>query len=448
MDNDQPKVLTDRLPPHDLTAERGVLGGILRDPETLDTVRAVLSADSFFLYAHQRIFRAMCEVANDGRPVDLVTLHDWLRRNKDVDDVGGPPYLAELYESTPTGANAHYHAKIVHDTASLRALIHTANEILRDAYNGAAPADELVAQAERRVFDLSEAAAGARELRGAADMLRDGLARIDERIDAGGRLGGLPTGYHDLDYLLGGLRPGQLVIVAARPSGGKTALGLNIAVNNAAVGTPVLFFSLEMPEAEIADRMLSMHSGVPMARFTRGGKLTPDDVQALAEAGSPAGFGGCALYVEDNPDQTAAHIAGACRRAVRKYGVQLVVIDYVGLLAGDDPKENANQRVGRAALAIKKAARSCNVPVILLAQLNRAVEDRPDKRPRLSDLRDSGELEQHADTVLMLATPDQPPEHEVWNVEVIVAKNRNGPRGDVTLAYHRPVMRFETPLAA
>jgi replicative DNA helicase len=438
----------DRLPPHNDQAERGVLGGILRDPDTLDTVRGALSAEDFFADAHQKIFRAICEIANDGKPVDLVLVHDRLRRNRQLDDVGGAAYLGELSESVPTGANVQYHAKLVRDAAKVRALIHTCNEILRDAYDGIAPADELVAMAERKVFDLSGTGAGARELRAAPEILPAELARIDERIAAGGRLGGLPTGYPDLDHLLGGLRPGQLVIIAARPSGGKTALALNIAANNAAAGVPVLFVSLEQPESEIAGRLLSMHSGVPMHRFTRGARLTPDEAARLNEAGSRSGFGGYPLHMDDNPDQTAAQVAALCRYAVRRHGVALVVVDYVQLIASADPKENVNQRVGRAALTIKKTARACNIPVILLAQLNRAVEDRPDTRPRLSDLRDSGELEQLADLVLLLANQrDQPEERAVWKVDAIVGKNRNGPRGEVTLDFNRAVMRFETPLA-
>jgi replicative DNA helicase len=441
-----PDALADRLPPHDAAAERALLGGVFRDPDVLPDVRAVLGDPAAFYFdAHQRIWRAVLAAADRGAPVDLVTVHAGLRAAKHLDDAGGAVYLAELYEAAATGVNANYHAGIVRDCWTVRRLIHAANEVLRDAYDRAGPADELVAAAERRLFEVADLAAGeVTGLRAAPEFLRAALERIDERVAAGGRLGGLSTGYADLDEMLGGLKPGELTVVGARPSQGKTALAVNLAANAAAAGAPVVFFSLEQSWAEIAGRLLAMGSGVPMHSLARGRRLTPDEAAALARAAGPDGYGGTALHLLDRGDLSATQAAAVCRRAVRRLGVQLAVVDYLQLMRPEDARANRNQQVGHSARLVKTLARGCNIPVLLLAQLNRGVEDRPDRRPRLSDLRDSGEIEQHADNVLLLwPHPDAEPHAEVWPVDVIVAKQRNGPTGDVTLAYRRPVMRFE-----
>lgn len=437
--------LTDRLPPHDRDAERSLLGGILRDPEVLPYVQSRLSADAFYFDHHQRIFRALTDLANANAPVDLVTLFDRLRLDKALEDTGGHAYLAELWEAVPTGASAEYHAKIVRDAAAVRSLIHAANEILRDAYDRVQPADELLAAAERKVMAIADNTATAGDtIRTAPEVLNAALERIDQRAASGNRLSGLATGYPDLDDLLGGLRPGELVVVGARPSVGKTALCLNLAVNVATAKEPVLFFSLEMPESEIGGRLLAMGSGVPMHRFTRATHIRPDEAGRLAAVAASDSLGGCPIYLDDTSDQPAARVAAQTRRACRRYGVRLVVVDYLQLMRPENPRDNRTQQVGTLALRMKHLARDCGVPVVLLSQLNREVEHRGGSRPRLADLRESGDIEAHADRVLLLhREPDQPEDAEIWPIDVIVAKNRNGPIGDVRLAYRRPVLRFE-----
>jgi replicative DNA helicase len=373
-----------------------------------------------------------------------VTVLDRLRAGGAIEDVGGADYVADLYGSAATGANAAYHAGIVRDHAVRRGLIRAANAVLRDAYAPDGPADELAARAERLMADLAGEAAGAvGGPRPAAAVMRAALDRIDARVAAGGALAGLGTGYPDLDHLLGGLRPGELIVIGARPSQGKTALATNILVNVAGAGEPVLLFSMEMPALDIADRLLSMGSSVPMHRFSRGRGLAAADAERLAAAASPAGLGGCAVYLDDADDQPAARVLAAARKAVRRHGVALIAVDYLQLMRPENPRDNRTIQVGTLARRMKQVARSCNVPVLLLSQLNRESEGQS-RRPRLSDLRDSGEIEQHADRVLLLhRDPDLPADQEVWPVEVVVAKNRNGPVGDVTLAYRRPCMRYE-----
>lgn len=435
----------DRLPPHDRAAEQAVLGAVLREPDVWPAVQTLVAADSFYFDAHGRIFRAMGELAAASAPIDLVTLFDKLRKDKALDDIGGHGYLAELWETVPTAANYEYHAKLVRDCAAVRSLIHAANEVLRDAYDRVMPADELLAAAERKVMSIADSAtANADTIRSLPEVLNSALDRIDQRIAAGGKLAGVATGYPDLDELLGGLRPGELVVVGARPSIGKTALCLNVAVNAATDGVPALMFSLEMPESEIGGRLLAMGSGVPMHRFTRAPSIRPDEASRLAAVASSDGLGGCHIYLDDTSDATAARIAAQTRRAVRRFKVGLVVVDYLQLMRPENPRDNRTQQVGTLALRMKHMARDCGVPVVLLSQLNREVEHRGGAKPRLADLRESGDIEAHADRVMLLhREPNQDEHAEVWPIEVIVAKNRNGPIGDVTLAYRRPVLRFE-----
>ncbi len=441
-----PDQLLDNVPPHDAAAERGVIGGILRDPETLATVQQVLRATDFYFDHHQKIFQAIADLDAERQPIDLVLLRDRLAQRKHLADVGGVPYLADLWEAVPTGANVEYHAKLVRDAALVRRLIHFANETLRDAYDRSQSAADLVADAERRVLAIGETAtANGDRVRVAAEFLRDGLNRIDDRIAAGATLAGLSCGYPALDEYLGGIRPGELIVIGARPSVGKTALALNLMAKVAVEGSPVFLFSLEQPEADIADRLLAMASGVSMHRFTRSAGLAASDAEALSLAAGQSGLGGCPIYLDDTSDQTAARIASVSRRAIRKHAVKLIVIDYLQLMRPENARDNRNQQVGTLALRVKNLARETGVPIILLSQLNREVEGRGDGEPRLSDLRESGDIEAHADRVLLLhRQPNQPTDQPTTAIDVKFAKQRNGPTGTVTLSYRKAVLRFET----
>lgn len=441
-----------RMAPHNLAAERGVLGGIFRNPEVLPLVRGILGAESFYHAANQTVFRAMLDLAESRNPVDLVSVHAKLSAAKVLEDAGGHAYLAELWESVPTGANAEYHAAIVREDSATRSLIHTATEILRDAYDRTGPAAELVADAQAKLAEVAIQAVGAKDnVRIIGEVIQEVLDGIDARIAAGTEMTGLPTGYPALDGMLGGLRPGQLVIIGARPSVGKTALGVNIAVNIAAgamaAKQSALLFSLEMPAVEIGSRVLSMGSGVPMHRFTRGRTLDPADSQSLMDAAFQ-GVGKIGLYVDDAATVNANQMLHITRRAVRRHKVAVALVDYLQLIRPENAKENRVQQVGQIARRLKEMARECGIPVVCMCQLNREVENRPDQKPRLSDLRESGEIEQHADVVILLhRPPGQDEQAECWNIEAIIGKQRNGPTGTVPMNYRRGVMRFETSAA-
>jgi len=454
-----PDPMLDRLPPHNRDAERGVIGGILRDPDTLSTVQQIIRADNFYFDHHQKIFQALSDLENEHQPLDLVILHERLRKNKQLEDIGGVEYLTDLWESVPTGANAEYHAKIVRDAAMIRNLIHSGNEILRDAYDRSQSADELVAQAERMIMDIARAG-----MVGETKMLKDAVQEAWERLDS--RIGkdnlsisGMPTHYAELDNMTAGLQKSELVIIAARPSVGKTAFALNLIRNivmdfdptDPSPPTPaVLFVSLEMSRIELAERLLCCQSRVDSHRV-RTGKVNSDDVQKLMEAGDM--LRRTRLYIDDTPSRSMIQIGATARRLMRKEekngGLRLVVIDYLQLIEPENRRDPRQEQVAQISRRLKFLARELNIPVIALAQVNRASEDRQDHKPRLADLRESGSIEQDADVCMMLHRPglfDKSDEAKDRILEVIIAKQRNGPTGEINLTYLKEYMRYENYL--
>jgi replicative DNA helicase len=431
--------MEERMPPHNREAEIGVLGGILRDPQIMPDVERIVSAGSFYFDANQKIFRALSDLAADGKPIDAVALLDALGSRKQLADVGGAEYLADVLQSAATGASAEYHAKLVRDAALVRGLIHASRETLRDAYDGVRPAADLLAEAETRVMAVADGAPHDAEPVAAPELVRAFLERIDVRA-SGAAPTGFGTGFPDVDQYLCGVHPGQLVIVGARPGVGKTAFALALALHWTRAGIPTLLFSLEMPHGEIIDRAASARSNVPLSNV-RAGKLSAGQTERLASAADQMRRE--PLFIDDGCALSAARMGAVVRRAVRRNGVRAVVVDYLQLLAPENPKENRTQQVGLMARRAKMTARACGVPLLVLSQLNREMENRPDAKPRLSDLRESGEIEQHADAVVFLAPQKVDPNSPVWPVDVIVAKNRNGPVGEVTIDYNRPFTRFE-----
>ncbi len=435
--------LASRLPPQSLEAEKSVLGSMLRDNSVIgDVLQIVQHDEAFYQDAHQKIFRGVRALYDKGHPVDLVVLAEWLRGQNYVDDVGGLVYLAELWDAAPTAANAEYYARIVRDRSIVRNLIHVSNEILRDAYEQAQSADELLEQAERKVLDVAQ-----RGLTGQTMTLEDALREAYDRIDARytgdhKSISGLPTGYIDLDEITAGLQNSEMIIVAARPSVGKTAFSLNV-VRNIVVReqVAVFFVSLEQSRIELAERLLCSQARVDSHKL-RKGHLSGDDMQKLIEAGGV--LRGAKLFIDDSPGQGMLRIAANARRLKLRHNIRLVVIDYLQLIEPDNRRDPRQEQVAQISRRLKFLARELEIPVVALAQVNRASEDRQDHRPRLADLRESGSLEQDADTVMMLHRPDryEPGQHE-GVVEVIVAKQRNGPTGEVTLTYLKEYMRYE-----
>jgi replicative DNA helicase len=435
--------LLERRPPQSQEAERAVLGAMLRDNQVINDVVQVLAKEDFYADAHQKIFETVSQL-NDkgGQPVDVVILADALKQRGYIEDVGGYGYLADLYDATPTAANVEYYARIVRDKAKVRNLIHAGTEILSLAYAQQMPADELVETAERTILDLAEKGT-TNNLTTLAKAIEDTYDRIDRRNNGESmEFSGLSTGFTDLNELTAGLQPSELIIVAARPSVGKTAFSLGL-VRNIIVGErePVFFVSLEQSRVEIAERLLCSHARVDSHRL-RKGTLTAEDMEKLIDAGST--LRDAKLFIDDTPAQGMTRISANARRLAAREKIKLVVIDYLQLIEPENRRDPRQEQVAQISRRLKFLARELKIPVVALAQVNRASEDRQDHRPRLSDLRESGSIEQDADTVMMLHRPDRyEPGQSEGVIEVIVAKNRNGPVGEITLAYMKQYLRYE-----
>jgi replicative DNA helicase len=434
---------TERLPPQSREAECSVLGSMLRDNGVISDVVPLLRAESFYADAHQKIYQAIVSL-NDkgGQPVDVMLLAEELFQRKQIEDVGGYAYLAELWGAAPTAANAIYYAKIVRDRALVRNLIHTGTEILRDAYDQSQPAEELLEQAEKKILHLSEMGVA-----GQTSTLQEALQLAYDRIDAvsTGDLSnsGIPTGYPDLDEITAGFRNEEVTIIAARPSIGKTSFALNL-IRNIVLQEklPAFFVSLEQSRMELAERLLCCHARVDSHKM-RTGRLSADDITQLIQAGGE--LGPAKLFLDDAAGQTMLRIAANARRLKARQNLKIVVIDYLQLIEPENRRDPRQEQVAQASRRLKFLAKELKIPVVALAQVNRSSEERQDHRPRLADLRESGSIEQDADVVMLLHRPDRYEPGQNENVvEVIVGKNRNGPTGEITLAYIKQYMRFET----
>jgi len=433
----------DRLPPQNQDAERSVLGSMLRANSVIGDIITILRKEDFYADAHQKIFQTIVEHHSiNGQAVDLVILAEQLRLRGWFEDAGGYAYLASLWDAAPTAANAEYYARIVRDKSLVRGLIEAGTSILTTAYNQNAPAEQLIEEAAGTIFEMASKGLG-----GSLTTLEEAITETYERIDKrstgdGTSQAGLNMGFADLTELTAGLHNGELIIIAARPSVGKTAFSLALTRNVLLIErVPVFYVSLEQSRVELAERMLCAHARVDTHRL-RKGTLTADDMSRLVDAGND--LRSTQLYIDDSPQQGMLRIAANARRLKYQKNIRLIVIDYLQLIEPENRRDPRHEQVAQISRRLKFLARELNVPVIALAQVNRASEDRQDHRPRLSDLRESGSIEQDADTVLMLHRPDryEPGQHE-GIIEVIVAKQRNGPTGEVTLAYLKQYMAYE-----
>jgi replicative DNA helicase len=433
----------DRLPPQSRDAERCVLGSMLRDPGgAIPDVLQIIRADYFYFDAHQKIFLAVHSLYDEAQPVDLVILADRLKQLKQLDDVGGYGYLGELWDAAPTAANAEYYAKIVREKAITRNLIHAGTEILRDAYDQAQPADQLLEGAERKVLEIAQLGATGQtyELKNVVSEVFD---RIDVRMKQGHQsTSGLATGFADLDEITAGLQNSELIILAARPSVGKTAFSLNITRHIVVEEKqPVFFVSLEQSRIELAERLMCSQGRVDSHRL-RKGHLSAEDMDRLLEAGDV--LRNAPLFIDDTPAQGMMRIAANARRLKLRQGLKLVVIDYLQLIEPENRRDPRQEQVAQISRRLKFLARELSIPVVALAQVNRSSEDRQDHRPRLSDLRESGSIEQDADTCFLLHRQEKTdPNQRDDTIEVIIGKQRNGPTGEVTLVYRKQFMRYE-----
>jgi len=438
--------ILDRAPPQHLDAERGVLGSILLDPEVCDELIPILRPEDFYSEGHRRLYRTLLRMRESGQQIDVMLLKEELQKNGDLEAVGGAAYLAQLLQSVPVAAHAVYYAQLVRDKAILRELIHATTEILRQAYDPTQDPQELVSEAEEKIFQVHEFRTTNR-VSSLHDVLVEVFDHIDRRI-AGGA-GGIPTDFTDLDRLTGGLHEGELIILAARPAMGKTALACNITENVTIKSRiPTLFVSLEMSRLEMVQRMLCSQGKIDGHKF-RSGYISAKDRAELIQASSK--LSQAPLFIDDTPTRTVSEIAAIARRLKRRHNLGLVVIDYLQLIEPDNPKDARQEQVARITRRLKGVARELNLPILCVAQLNRQVEQGKEiHRPRLSHLRESGAIEQDADVVMFVHREEyycSPEEAERLGLkgiaEVIVAKQRNGPIGDVKLTWLQQFTRFE-----
>lgn len=431
-----------RVPPQNLEAEQAVLGAILLEAEALITSMERLGAEDFYSVSHQRIFEVMMSLGEDGEPIDLVTLTARLQDLGQLDEVGGVSYLAKLAGAVPTAANVEYYAQIVEEKSMLRRLIRTATQIVSSGYTTEDDVGVLLGDAERRIMELSQnrSSSGFISIR---DVLMEVFERVEFLYNHRGGTTGIPSGFVDLDKMTAGFQRNDLIILAARPSVGKTAFALNVAQNVAVrAGESVAIFSLEMSAAQLVQRMVCAESNVDATRM-RTGELKGDDWEKLSMAiGS---LSEAQIFIDDTPGITVADIRSKCRRLKKEKGLGMILIDYLQLIQGRGKAgENRQQEVSEISRTLKMIARELEVPVIALSQLSRGVEQRQDKRPMMSDLRESGSIEQDADIVAFLYRDDYyDKESEKKNIiEIIIAKQRNGPVGTVELVFLKQFNKF------
>ncbi len=440
--------LISKLPPQNLDAERSVLGSMLLSNDAVDEIASYLKAAHFYHDAHQQIYATICRMRDRGRgAIDAVTLAEELASLKLLEEVGGPSYLHQILETVPHAAHVRYYADIVHEKYVQRTLIDTCTEVLRECYDAGRPADEILQEAEQKIFSILEQQERETKL-AIRDILVDAFSAIDVRLQREGEISGLATTFIDFDRVTTGFQPSELVILAARPSMGKTALLCNWAECIARPAGPskpangVLIFSLEQSKIELAERFLCMVARIDGHRL-RNGTIDTEEQQKLLNAS--AVLNELPIFIDDAPARTTAQIGAIARRMKRQHDIKLIVIDYLQLIEPEDRRAPREQQISQITRRLKQLAKEINVPLIALAQLNRGVDLREDKRPRLADLRESGAIEQDADLVIFLHRPDAyDPQDRPNEADLIVAKHRSGPTDTVTLTWRKEFLRFES----
>lgn len=443
-------MIEERVPPQNIEAEQAVLGAMLIDKEAIAKATEVLSADDFYREAHRVIFSAMLELYNKNEAVDMVTVTEILKRDNKLEDIGGIAYITSLANVVLTAANVKYHADIVAEKSVLRQLVRVSTEIAAMGYEANEDVGTLLDTAESRILEISNRKKKA-DFTPINDILMDSVQSIESLLQNKGGLTGIPAGFADLDKLTSGLHPSDFIILAARPSMGKTALALNIVQNvalrahKAIGGEPrsVAFFSLEMSKEQLVNRMLCAEAGIDSQRL-RVGEMHDEDWTHLWDACDT--MSRAKIYIDDTAGITAMEMRSRARRLKAEHGLDLIVVDYLQLMQGSGKRNNSGDRqqeVSEISRSLKALARELNVPVLALSQLSRSVESRQVKRPMLSDLRESGSLEQDADIVAFLYREDYyNPETENKHTELIIAKHRNGPVDTVNLFFQKQFTKF------
>ena len=432
---------TPRLPPQNLDAEMAVIGAMLIDEDAFGLGAEQLSSESFYSTANQHIFDIICQLFDELKQIDIVVLREELKKRDLLDKVGGSSYLMALFDAVPTAANVESYINIVKEKAARRSLIRAATAIVKDSYDDGQEVDSLMDEAERRVFAVAESGPQS-DATQISDILKTTLNQIDRLGQGGGEMTGVATGFYDLDELTTGFQNSQLIVCAARPSIGKTTFALNMCEHVAVVERkPCLLFSLEMAAQQVAQNMLCSYAQIDAHRMRRG-MLADNEwadltlaVGALSEA---------PIFIDDSPGLTLREVRARSRRLKAREDLCLIVVDYLQLMGSPQRRhDNREQEISEMSRGMKSLARELEVPVLAVSQLNRSVESREGHRPRMSDLRESGAIEQDADVVLLLHRDDYyDQESNPGRAEVIIAKQRNGPIGNVHLVFRKEILRF------
>lgn len=437
------ELIPDKIPPQNLEAEMAVLGSMLLDEDAIYSACETLEIDSFYKESHRKIFQAILELYNANKAVDLLTLTDKLKEVGILEDIGGPSYLTTLTNSVPTAANISHYVRIVKEKNILRTLINNATKIVSMCYESDGNIDEVVDSAERFIFEVSS-----RKIEGSyltlKEIIKDSIETIDRLYQRKAHVTGLPTGYVDFDLKTSGLQPSDLIVIAGRPSMGKSAFALGIAEHAGVMEKiPTAIFSLEMSKEQLVQRMLCSHAKVDAQKVRTGYLAVSDWPRLTAAAGK---LSEAPIFIDDSPSISVMELRAKARRLKSHHDIKLIILDYMQMMRGSSGAENRQQEISEISRSLKGLARELRVPVIAISQLSRAVESREGHRPQLSDLRESGAIEQDADVVVLLLREEYynaTPENQGM-AEAIIAKQRNGPAGiSLSLAFIKEYTRFE-----
>ncbi len=431
-----------KIPPQNIEAEQSVLGGILLEPEALSRILEILQEDDFYREGHRKIFSAMVALYQKGTPVDLITLTESLLSRQNLEGIGGASYLTSLTDAIPSAVNIEVYARIVREKAILRRLINITTEIASKSYQFSGEVEDILDQAEKSIFEIT-AAKITPHIYPLSEVIKDSFQTIEALYERKERISGVPTGFTKLDQLTSGFQPSDLIIIAGRPSMGKTAFALDIARNAATQAEiPAVIFSLEMSRQQLAIRMLCSEARVDSYKL-RSGFIGERDWPRLTNA---AGLlSEAPIYIDDSPGLTVLQMRAKARRLKSEKGLGLAVVDYLQLMSGRGGSDRREQEISEISRSLKALAKELNIPVVALSQLNRKVEDRTDRRPFMADLRESGAIEQDADVILFIYRDEMYDENskQKGTAEVIIGKQRNGPIGKITLSFINQYTRFE-----